>query len=318
MWITCGQSCGFPVDGFVLSGARHSCYQAQNLRAFRRSDAWKPAPALALRGASNLLTIRLTKIDDGRPLASAQGSGPREAVNSGRQPSPWPAITPVPGAGLALPRTGQVIALVNQKGGAGKTTLATHLAGELAFAGHRVVLIDADAQGSSSDWAERRAQSGQKRLYGVYGLARESLHVEMPQIAQSADYVIIDGPPRAAAITRSALLACDLALIPVQPSAYDIWASSDMVRLIDEARLYKPQLRAAFVVNRRVVGTVIGREARAALAEQRLPVLAADISQRIAFADSVAAGVLVRECDARCPAAREIARLAGQVRECLA
>jgi chromosome partitioning protein len=143
------------------------------------------------------------------------------------------------------------------------------------------------------------------------------LHVEVPQIAQTADFVVIDGPPRATAITRSALLASDLALIPVQPSAYDVWASQEMVRLIEEARLYRPALRAAFVINRRVVGTVIGREARAALAEQIVPALAAEICQRIAFADSVAGGLLVRERDMRCAAALEVTRLAAQVREVL-
>ena len=91
---------------------------------------------------------------------------------------------------------GKVIALLNQKGGAGKTTLATHLAGEFAMQGMRVTLLDADPQGSALDWAQRRAQSGQDRLYGVFGLARDSLHQEAPQIALQADFVVIDGPPR--------------------------------------------------------------------------------------------------------------------------
>lgn len=90
-----------------------------------------------------------------------------------------------------------------------------------------------------------------------------------------------------------------------------------MVRAIEEARLYKPALRAAFVINRRVVGTVIGREARSALADQPLPALAAEIAQRICFADNVAAGRLVREQGANSAAAREIARLAAHVREAL-
>ena len=128
-------------------------------------------------------------------------------------------------------RPGKVIALLNQKGGAGKTTLATHLAGEFVMQGHRVTLLDADPQGSALDWAQRRAQSGHGRLYGVFGLARDSLHQEAPQIALQADFVVIDGPPRVAALARSALLAADLVLIPVQPSAYDVWASHEMVLL---------------------------------------------------------------------------------------
>lgn len=214
-------------------------------------------------------------------------------------------------------RPGRVIALLNQKGGAGKTTLATHLAGEFALQGFDVTLLDADPQASALDWAHRRLQSGQKRLYGVFGLARDSLHQEAPEVAQQADLVVIDGPPRVAAIARSALLAADLVLIPVQPSAYDVWASHEMVQLVAEARVFRPQLRAAFVVNRRVVGTVIGREARAALADQPFAALHSDVSQRIAFADSVAAGKLACELAPGSRAAREIAALAGDVRELL-
>ncbi|ART47594.1 MULTISPECIES: ParA family partition ATPase [Acidovorax] len=212
---------------------------------------------------------------------------------------------------------GKVIALLNQKGGAGKTTLATHLAGEFALTGSRVTLLDADPQGSALDWAQRRAQSGHGRLYGVFGLARDSLHQEAPQIALQADFVVIDGPPRVAALARSALLAADLVLIPVQPSAYDVWASHEMVQLITEARVFRPQLRAAFVINRRVVGTVIGREARAALADQPFPALVVEVSQRIVFADSVAAGRLAFEVAPNCAAAREIAALTQAVREVL-
>jgi chromosome partitioning protein len=212
---------------------------------------------------------------------------------------------------------GKVIALLNQKGGAGKTTLATHLAGEFVMQGQRVMLLDADPQGSALDWAQRRAQSGHGRLYGVFGLARDSLHQEAPQIALQADFVVIDGPPRVAALARSALLAADLVLIPVQPSAYDVWASHEMVQLITEARVFRPQLRAAFVINRRVVGTVIGREARAALADQPFPALPAEVSQRIVFADSVAAGRLAFEVAPHGAAAREIAALSQAVREML-
>ena len=206
-----------------------------------------------------------------------------------------------------------IIALLNQKGGVGKTTLATHVAGELAVLGKNVLLLDADPQGSALDWTQRRSQSGLPRLFGAVGLARETLHQEAPELARRADYVVIDGPPRIAALARSALLAADLVLIPVQPSPYDVWASAEMVSLIREAQVFRPALRAAFVINRRVSTTVIGREARGALADQPLPALSAEVRQRIAFADSVAAGRLVREISDDGPAAREIAALAAEV-----
>ncbi|WP_374005820.1 ParA family partition ATPase [Delftia lacustris] len=206
-----------------------------------------------------------------------------------------------------------ITALLNQKGGVGKSTLATHIAGELALRGQSVILLDADPQGSALDWAQRRSQQGLPRLFSVVGLARETLHHEAPELARRADHIVIDGPPRIAALARSALLAAERVLIPVQPSPYDVWASDEMVALIREAQVFRPALRAAFVINRRVVRTVIGREARGALADQPLHVMRAQVCQRIVFADSVAAGRLARETAPDSTAAREITALVDEL-----
>ncbi len=122
-----------------------------------------------------------------------------------------------------------IVALLNQKGGVGKTTIALHLAGEWAKRGQRVTVIDADPQGSALDWSQQRARESLPRLFGVVGLARDTLHREAPEIARDVDHVIIDGPPRVAGLMRSALLAADLVLIPVQPSPFDGWASAEML-----------------------------------------------------------------------------------------
>ena len=206
-----------------------------------------------------------------------------------------------------------IIALLNQKGGVGKTTLALHLAGELARRGRRVTLIDADPQGSALDWSQQRSREGLPRLFGVVGLARDTLHREAPELARDVDYVVIDGPPRVAGLMRSALLAADLVLMPVQPSPLDGWASAEMLALLTEARIYRPQLVARFVLNRCAARTVIARETAETLAEHDPPVLATTIGQRVIFADAAQTGRLACEIAADSLAAREISALAAEI-----
>ena len=206
-----------------------------------------------------------------------------------------------------------IVALLNQKGGVGKTTLALHLAGAGAAQGRRVLVVDADPQGSALDWSEQRSREGLARLFGVLGLARETLHRELPEIARDADRVIVDGPPRVTGLARSALLAADLVLVPATPSAFDGWASAEMLMLIAEARLFRPDLDARMVLNRCAARTVIARETMAALAEQEPPALFARIGQRVVFAEAAGSGRLVGELSPDGVAAREVAALAAEV-----
>ena len=197
----------------------------------------------------------------------------------------------------------KVVSLANQKGGVGKTTLAVNLAAALARGGARVLLIDADPQGSALDWAAARQSES---LFPVVGLPRPSVHKEIQQIGSGYDYVLIDAPPRVSDLARSVIMASDLVLIPVQPSPYDIWAAEDVVKLIDEAKVYKETLQAVFVVNRKIAGTAIGRDVVEALAGYPIPALAESIIQRVVFAEAAAGGFAVHEVDPDSAATREI------------
>jgi len=202
-----------------------------------------------------------------------------------------------------------IISFANQKGGAGKTTLATHLAHVIALAKRKVLLVDCDPQGSASGWAAAREEASP---FPVVQMARDTLHRDLPAILKDYEHCVIDTPPRVSALARSAILASDLVLIPVQPSSYDVWAAGETVGLVQEAQQFKPDIKAVFCINRRITGTAIGREIEAALSELPFPVLKTAIAQRVAFAES-SAGYTVLESAFNSTAANEIKTLSKEI-----
>jgi chromosome partitioning protein len=205
-----------------------------------------------------------------------------------------------------------VLAFLNQKGGVGKTTLATNVATALALQKQKVLFIDADQQGSALDWSAARKG---ELLFPVVGLPKDTLHREIPTLGASYDWVVIDGPPRVYNVAKSAIAAADTVVIPVQPSPYDVWAAKEIVDLITEVRVIKADLKAVFAVNRKIVGTAIGRDVAAALASYPVPVLETAISQRVGFAESAAAGQTVLETDVNGPGAEEIRAMVAELME---
>ncbi len=151
-----------------------------------------------------------------------------------------------------------IVAIINQKGGAGKSTIAVHLARWLQKQKASVLLVDADAQCSSSKWLARLEQDIPYQILQ----APDELLDELPKLGESYDWVVVDGPAALSETTRAVILAADLALIPSQPTGVDLESASDTVRLVHQAqRIRRGQPKAVMFVNRAVKGTKLKDEA---------------------------------------------------------
>lgn len=202
-----------------------------------------------------------------------------------------------------------VIALLNQKGGVGKTTLSVHFATALSRIG-RVLLIDADPQHSALDWATQR--EGESPCT-VIGLPKPILHSQIGTLSRGYDWVIIDGPPRVNELARSAIAASDLVLIPVQPSPYDVWAAKDIVDIVRECEISRPALISRFVINRLIPNTTLAGEVKDALAEFDLPMLTTILRNRTEYAKSARFGLTAFDTEPNGQAAREFHTLVHEV-----
>lgn len=205
-----------------------------------------------------------------------------------------------------------IISLLNQKGGVGKTTLAVHLAFGLSQRGKRILLVDSDPQGSSLSWAENREGESP---FSVVGIPKASLHKELPKLSKDYDHIVIDGPPRVYDVARSAALASDMILIPVQPSPYDVWATEEIVKIVQDVRSFNDHLKAFFVINRKIVKSVIGRDVIDALSGFNLPVMKAQLCQRVGFAETAGEGKTVLETDPKGNASEEVQALINELLE---
>lgn len=202
-----------------------------------------------------------------------------------------------------------IISFLNQKGGVGKSTLSVSVAACLAKRGLRVLLVDADKQGSSTAWASVRENTP----FHVVSMARPNLSKEVTGMAENYDHVVIDGPPHAEEIARACIVAADFVAIPIEPSGMSTWASDLTVKQIQVAQSFKPDLKCGFVISRKIAKTVIGREIRTIAADIGIQTLESEIEQRVAFAESMTMGKTIFEWAPDSSACDEIEALTTEI-----
>ncbi|MDP1606558.1 MAG: ParA family partition ATPase [Rhodocyclaceae bacterium] len=205
----------------------------------------------------------------------------------------------------------RVTAIINQKGGAGKTTLSMNLAAGLARRAETVV-IDLDPQGSSLQWASQGSAPFPATVKQISGRwDARTLH----QNYRNYRYMVLDCPPSLDShATLQALRACDLALIPVLPSPVDLWASLRLPQEIEAARRDNPNLRAYLVLNQQEPKNALSAAMHEALAEFGIPVLTAVVRRRAAYRSAALEGVSVYQMGRRgAPAVDEIESIIDEV-----
>lgn len=207
-----------------------------------------------------------------------------------------------------------IIACINQKGGCGKSTTAVHLAYWLTVKKKkRVLVVDADAQRSSSLWLKDMEPTIPCQVIQ----SPDDLLEQLPTLAPEWDYLIADGAAGIAEPTRAILFRADFALVPVQPTGVDLRSASDAVRLIKQAQSVRNgPPSAALFLSRAVKGTKLKEEALTVLGQiPEVKLLKTTIHQRQAVADTSGQSATVWDLPGK-PAtesAREFAQLFKEI-----
>ena len=205
---------------------------------------------------------------------------------------------------------GLIVTIAQQKGGAGKTTLAAHLAVAYVVGGNSVAVLDVDPQGSLGEWFERRerrlgegATGLEFRTASGWGARREA-----QSLARDHDVVIVDTPPKSDIELRPAIEVASLAVVPVQPTPVDLWATEPTLAMIA-----REGARSLLILNRVVARALITAEVAEAVAKLGHPVADASFGSRVAYAASIGEGSTVLETAPGGPAAEEVKAVAREV-----
>ncbi len=202
-----------------------------------------------------------------------------------------------------------VVAVAQQKGGAGKSTVAANLAAALAGGRARVGLLDIDPQKSLTRWYQER--QGQARATALLFDDPAGWRVPgaLDKLRHDHDFILVDTPPHAETEAKLAIRNADLVLVPLQPSPADLWASDATLKLAAEEK--RP---AAVLLNRVPAQGRLKDDIAAQLASRKVRLLDASLGNRTAFASAFMNGLGVTEAAPRSPAAEEVRALAEAIR----
>lgn len=205
------------------------------------------------------------------------------------------------------------VAVLNQKGGSGKTTLSLNIAGALVQRNQSVLLVDADPQGSLSRWAELGGE------IPVVSLNQPRvLKNTLPSLVQGKDWIIIDGPPRVENTMMAAITLADVVLIPIQPSLFDIHASQEVFDLLSAKHEMTPNIpRVALIATRVQTNTKVGQEIQEVLGKFDYKVTNSFTGNRVIYTECLIEGKTVFQMSGNEKAVAEINGIVDELQELL-
>ena len=199
------------------------------------------------------------------------------------------------------------IAVCSLKGGVGKSTITLNVASTLHRAGHKVLIVDLDSQGTCRTWASVAADAGRDGP-PVVAVDGRSLRRDLPKVAAGFDVVVIDSPPRIGAEVKAAMLTANLILMPVVPGVADIWALKETIAAFEEAQVMRPELVGRVVLNR-AGRTALSTATKKAIGGLSIPALAAVLGERVSFGEAMAQGQGVIDYEPKGQAAGEVSKM---------
>jgi chromosome partitioning protein len=204
------------------------------------------------------------------------------------------------------------ISILNPKGGSGKSTISSNLGSSLLLEGYKTLLIDTDPQGTLRDWKSMDTEDIQPQIIII---DRPNLQKDLTLIAQNFDYLIIDGAAKLQDMVAFAVKNSDVVLIPIQPSAADIWACEALIHLIKARQEVTNGLpKAAFIISRQIKNSNLAKDIDETLKQFSLHIFNSRTTQRVIYSEALSSGKSVFNIENTGEAAVEIKKITEELK----